>query len=227
MSDLDEIVGGETPVEEPQAAPVETPEEPKVEEPQAVAPETPEEPPKEEPKMVPLAEVDRLRAKVRDLEGRIPTPEPEKAPDVLDDQEGFASHITGALERRVMAEKLSTSRFLAEREFGVDLVQKAYDYFDANPGQSPGLLAHPSPFHAAVEQFQAQQVAVEIGNDPAAYKAKLEAEIRAKVEAEMVAKQAKERAATPAPSMANVTGTAGNARPVWAGPTPLDSAIGS
>ena len=87
-------------------------------------------------------------------------------------------------------------------------------------------MQHPSPFHAAVEQFNKHRVAQEIGSDPDAYKAKLEAELRGKIEAELVAKQARDAAGKFAPSMANVTGTGGGPKANWAGPASLSSVLG-
>lgn len=209
--------------EPPQVEPTaELAEEPQVEEPVAEEPKA-EEPVKDEPPMVPLAALTEVRRELQDLKGRLPQPEPPKVPDVFDDQQGFTSHIENKVRSAAMGTKLETSRFMAEREFGADLVKEAHAYFDANPEQSAQLLDHPSPYHAAIEFYQSQKVAEEIGSDPKAYADKVREQVRKEVEAEIVAKQAAETAAKSAPSMAGIPGVGGSPKTTWAGPTSLDS----
>lgn len=208
-------------VEEPAAEAAESPE-PVAEEP---TPEEPAEPAAEEPQMVPLAALKEVRRELQDLKSRMPQQEAPKAPDVLEDPEGYEQFTHRKTQNMVIGTKLETSRFLAEREFGADLVGQAFEYFNAHPEQSHALLAHPSPFHAAVEEFQKHKVAQEIGSDPQAYAEKVKAEALAQAKAELVAEQAKATAASAAPSMANVTGTGGGAKPLWNGPTPLDNLL--
>lgn len=232
MSDLEQILDGEqsepetveTPAEpeaeqEPEQAEAETEEKPEAE-------KTPEPEKVEEPQTVPVAVVSELRRELRELKALQSQPEEKPAPDVFEDPEGYQKHMSEALGDATRRMKLETSRFMAEREFGKETVEAAFEYFNQHPEQSAALLQHASPFHAAVEQFNAHRVASEIGSDPAAYKAKLEAELRAKIEAEMVAKQARDEAGKFAPSMANVTGTGGGPKTNWTGPAPLDEVIG-
>lgn len=220
--------------EQPEA---ETPPEPEVEAAPEVeeAPETPpEEPEKAEP-VVPLSAFtamrDDFRAKFDELRQQVggqqeQNREPPKAPDMFAEPEKYTQFINGQVQQSIVAAKLEMSRFQAEREFGKDAVAEVIQYFDQNPQQSQQFLNAPSPFHAAKEFYDAQRAAQEIGNDPAAYKSKLEAEIRQKIEAEMAAKQASGMARKPAPTLAGVNGTGGTSDPGWQGPTDLSSIIG-
>ncbi len=247
MSDLDDIISGNEPEQDLSAAPVEAPEvaqeEPvaeagasPTEEPEAASTE-PEQPAPEN-QTVPLATFIDTRAELREAQRQLQQmamaqqakrPEPQPLPDVIEDQAGFV----GSLQRQVgsamtaarMETKMEMSRFLAEREFGKEAVQQAVDYFNDHPG-SERFLNEASPFHAAVEFVKQQQVAAEIGNDPAAYEAKVEARVRAKIEAEMAAKQAADMAGKTAPSVANINGAGGRSDPGWAGPAPLSDLIG-
>ena len=231
QTDLAHAIGGEQPeaVEaqpepqaEPEAAPVD--DEPKAQEPEA----KPQEEPKTEPEpTVPASVVGGLRAELRELKAQLAAQKaPEPEPDFYEDPQRAVQHQIAPVQQAVTGTKLEMSRFMAEREFGKETVEAAFEYFNQHPEQSQALLKHPSPFHAAVEVYNQQKVAQEIGQDPAAYRAKLEAELRAEIEAEMVAKQAKEAAARPAPSMADVTGTGGGPKTNWTGPTPLEDAVG-
>jgi hypothetical protein len=182
------------------------------------------EPAKAEEPTVPVAVVQELRRELRELKAMQNPPKP--APDVFEDPNGYSEYMQHAVKNAATRTKLEMSRFMAERDHGKEAVEAAYAYFDAHPEQSAALLNEPSPFHAAVEVFNRQRVAQEIGSDPEAYRAKLEAEVRAKVESEMVAKQARDNAGKFAPSMANVTGTGGGPKSTWAGPTPIDRILG-
>ncbi|MCA0846113.1 hypothetical protein [Salipiger thiooxidans] len=146
--------------------------------------------------------------------------EPQKAPDVFEDPAGYQRHMESNFTRSMMQQKLETSRFLAEREFGANVVQEAFEYFNEHPEQSQALLKSPSPFHEAVSIYQQQKVAREVGNDPKAYKEKLRAEILAELEAEKTAKQIKS-----APSMANETSIGGRTPPAPPSFTALDSIL--
>lgn len=234
MSDLDNILSGVEPDAQPEPVEETKPEE------TAEAPE-PEKEPKaeaEEPKDIPYAVFKstredlkaQLEATRRELDqfrqSQQPKPEPQKIPDVLEDQEGYTKTVLGAVQRQQVQQKLQMSRFFAEREFGRETVDEAVSFFDQNPQLSHQFINEASPFHAAVEFVKAQKAAAEIGPDPVAYKAKLEQEIRAKIEAEMAAKQAKDMASKRAPSMANVNGSGGQRDPGWQGPTSLDQLLG-
>ncbi|MGB1215538.1 MAG: hypothetical protein ACPG4X_19365 [Pikeienuella sp.] len=205
---LSDEVEAETPeVEEPdeveevaeEAEPVEPEVEPEAE------PEAEPEPEKaEEPQTVPVAalqEVRRdnqeLKALLRGMQAQQPQPQPTPAPDVFEDPAGYQQHQQHAVKQMVTQSKLDTSRFLAEREFGKEAVESAVEYFNEHPEKSGALLNHPSPFHAAIDEFNQHRVAMEIGNDPAAYKEKLKAEIMAEVKAEMVAESVSKVAAPP------------------------------
>lgn len=231
MSDLDQILNNEqpeptpeapAPTPEAEAAPVEavevTPEPEKAEAP---------EPAKPEPETVPVGVVAGLRQEIRELKAAMSQPEPTPAPDLFEDPKGFTGHLAAQVQGSMAQMKLEQSRFMAEREFGKDVVDKAFEYFNENPAESQQLLAHPSPFHAAVDHFNTVRVAQEIGSDPSGWQERERERIRAEVEAELVAKQAQEKAAAAAPSMANLTGNGGGPKSNWTGPTALDSVIGN
>ena len=228
QTDLASAISGEQP-EPVETQPEVTPNPEPAEAPTApdpVASPAPPADPAPQEAMVPQSVVGSLRAEIRELKAQIPAPVPKAAPDFYEDPQAAVQHQVAPIQQAMVGGKLEMSRFMAEREFGKETVEAAFQYFEQHPEQSGALMGHPSPFHAAVEAFNKNRVASEIGADPDAYKAKIAAEIRAEIEAEMVAKRAQEAAAVAAPSMANVTGTGGGPKATWAGPTSLSSLFG-
>lgn len=112
-----------------------------------------------------------------------------QAPDPRQDPDGALAYQQAAFQAQLYNAKISQSRFLAEQQFGAELVKEAFAFFDQNPALSHQFVDHPSPFHAAVEFYKRQKVADEVGADPAAYRSRLEAEIREKLMAELQAVQ--------------------------------------
>lgn len=125
--------------------------------------------------------------KLRDVEAKIRAQEAkaQPAPDFATDPAAALEYQRQVFQQQLYNTRLNTSRFMAEKDFGADVVKEAFEFFDKNPALSHQFVDHPSPFHAAVEFYKRQRVADEIGADPEAYRTRLEAEIRAKLLAEM------------------------------------------
>ena len=237
--DLDDVLAGKEPEqpEQVEAPEQEQPQEQATEEAAQAEPEQPEEPeqaaepapekPEADDKQhtVPASVVAELRRELRELKQQQPARQPEPLPDVTKDPQGFQRQMATMLDQQSTKVKLEMSRAMAEREFGADEVQAAYDYFDQHPEQSQALINEASPFHKAVEVYRQQKMLSEVGPDPSKWAEQERARIRAEVEAELAAKQVKEAAAKPAPSMANVTGGGGQQSPGWSGPVDLDSLL--
>ena len=87
------------------------------------------------------------------------------------------------------------------------------------------VVSSPNRYAAAVQWHKRQQAQAEIGDDPAAYKAKLEAEIRERVLAEINGgnqQQAQQRQAPVMPSnLAGARNVGARSGPVWSGPASL------
>lgn len=231
MSDLEQILNGEQPdpvvettAQQPEQEPEQEPEAQATGEPEP-EPDAQPEPEPPEPQMVPISVVQGLREENRRLKAGQSQPESKPAPSFYDDPEGAMQHQMQPVQNMVINQKLEMSRFSAEREFGKDVVDAAFEYFNQHPEQSAQLLDHPSPFHAAVDAYNRQKVTSEIGDDPEAWKAQEREKIRAELQAEQVAEQARAKAAQTAPSMAHETGVGGGAKTTWSGPTSLDDIL--
>ena len=152
-------------------------------------------------------EADELRKRIAEYEAKA-----APKPDFFTDPEAALAAAQRAAQAAAINTKLETSRFLAEEKYGAEKVQAAYEFFDKNPHLSAPLLSSPSPFHAAVKEYEKHQAMTEIGEDPAAYRARVEAEIRERILAEM---NVQPKPATPPPSLSSASSvSAGKAPPV-------------
>ena len=95
---------------------------------------------------------------------------------------------------------ISQSRFLAEKDFGKELVDEAYGFFDQpqNRYMTQQFAQHPSPYHAAVEFYKKQKFLNEV-NDPDAWREQERERIRQELLAEV---SSPSRPKAPPPSMA-------------------------
>ena len=143
---------------------------------------------------------------------------PVEAPDILEDPAGYRQHVEASFNQRLLQLHGSMSRFMAERDYGADVVQAAFEYFNRHPEQSFALISQPSPFHAAVEAHRKAQAVEEFGTDPNAYREKLraeyEAELREKIRAEYAAEMTPNRPKSPPRSLAGMASSGSNAPPI-------------
>jgi len=231
LSFLDEEVDGNKTVEEmvseSNAAEMVEPKEAEAVEPEKVEPETVETstgekdatPPvaePEAPKQAPIAALTDERAKRQDAERRLhdveaqmrlmnmQRQEPPKTPDIFEDPQGAMSHAVAPLQAQLQKQKLESSRFYAEQQFGADVVKEAYAYFDQHPQESAALLQHPSPFHAAVEHYKRQTIVQQMGNDPDAY---INGLVETKLQERMATAPVTSAPKAPPPSMAKTSGS--------------------
>lgn len=194
-------------VEEPEAVEVTGQAEPEAEEVETAEAETGEEeaaPPVADPEehkaTVPVTALQEERTKRQALERELAELRQRAAQQQQPQQPqpDFYDNPDEAVRRQITDATLKQSHFFATKEFGNELVQETIAYFDQNPHLSQQFLNEPSPFHAAVEFYQRQKVADEIGSDPDAYKAKLREELLAELQAQQPAPKPQ----APPPSMA-------------------------
>lgn len=242
MSDIVEEMTGATPepeaVQEQPQEPVETkpeevPEQPVAEE--APQEELTPEPEKEEPQAIPYSVFkstrEDLKATIAALQAeneamkQQPKPEPQKVPDMYEDPEGFQAFMAKQLQNTRMSTLMDVSEAMAVQQHGQDVVDAAFAAVKAS-GQGARFLESKNPYGDMVAWHKQQQVLQEIGDDPEAYRQKIEAEIRQKIDAELAAKQAEAMAKAAPPSMAKVNGAGGATQPGWTGPTPIGDILG-
>lgn len=134
-----------------------------------------------------LKEVERLRAKNRELEVQVRPPEKV---DFWEEPEKIIEQRVNAVEERLTMRFLDMSEAAAKARHP-DFNQK-YDVFAElirdRPDLYGAMLNSPDPGEF-VYKTAAQAIAVKEMGDPDAYRAKLESEIRAKLEAEFETKR--------------------------------------
>jgi hypothetical protein len=127
---------------------------------------------------------------------------------------------------------MANAQLIAGIKYGDDKVATAEQAFiDAmNSGkldqaEYQKVVSSPNRYAAAVQWHQRQVVQAEIGSDPVAYRAKLEAELREKILAEMNEGGQPQAQQRPAVMPSNLTGTRNvgtRSGPAWGGPSSLN-----
>lgn len=113
-----------------------------------------------------------------------PKPEPQSAPEMWVDPQGFLRHgvdqAVQPIQQQMEAMRDQFSRMLAVQQFGAEVVNEARREFDVEVRKNP-LLAFEAqrmsrsehPYAELVAWHRNRKALAEIGGDPAAYKTKL------------------------------------------------------
>ena len=120
-----------------------------------------------------------------------PAPQPEPAvelPDPYEDPEGYTQAVVnqrvGQMQQQMVNMQLNMSERLAVSEHGREAVDAAFDA--VSKANIAGRFVQDPDAYGSMVKWHKEQVAIaEIGDDPSAYKAKLEAEMRQQILAEL------------------------------------------
>lgn len=162
----------------------------------------------------------------------MPAPVPEEVPNPAVDPAGYHAYVQNQIARDATNQRLNMSEMLLRREKGAEAVDSAIAEFKVAAERDPGLFrqlySQPDPYGWAYAHVERLRLLAEVGDDPAAFKAKIEADARAKWEAERAipAPRPVSPAAGMAPSLANARSVAGRSAPTYTGPTPLEAIFG-
>jgi hypothetical protein len=191
------------------------------------------------------AVLDGLRTEIRErdaaweqrvarmLEAQKPKAEPQPAPDMFENPSAFVRNELNGPMTEMRQVLMHNSRLIAEQRHTEEAVSAADAAFSEahaagklDPAEAQRVLSSPNIYDAAVKWHRRQQALAEIGDDPAAFKAKVEAEIMAKLQANGGGEQQQVQQEQPARIMPSNFATARNvgarSGPAWAGPTPLN-----
>jgi hypothetical protein len=147
-----------------------------------------------------------------------PQPEPEYIPDPMQDPRGFFQYQQAQMQRTELNTRLNLSEAYARQQHGAEKVDAAVQEFTAAVKQNPALYQQMVQGavalrvrHAAGRGAPLQR---EIGTDPNAYRARIEAELRERIMAEMQGTAAPvSRAPNLPPSLASARSAAPRAMP--------------
>lgn len=231
MSDLDQILSDEPiAVEEPEQVEQEA-SEPEVE-PETVSAEPEAEDSRDKQIAGLQAALSEVRGEVRTLKAKEPEPEPERVPDVFEDQLGYNEYQDAKVAREVTKVKLDLSEEITRAAHGDEKVDAAFSALQASqdPAVFHSIMQTRNPWGELVKWHEKKSLLTEIGSDPDAYRARIEAEVRAKLEKE--AMQSAEKVAETvsqvanAPSLASDPNLGTRAAPEWGGPPSLNDILG-
>lgn len=119
-----------------------------------------------------------------------PVYEPQPPPNPLEDPVGYRNYMDHRIEIRAINDKLNFSEDLM-REQKPDLDEKIEVFkkaVAANPMLGREFQNHRHPYRFLYQQAEKMLALSEVGDDPAAYRARVAAELRAEIEAEYAAK---------------------------------------
>lgn len=167
-----------------------------------------------------------------------PTPQAQEAefPDPILDPQGYRDAVIGMARQTAQNERLTTQEEAVKEKHGHDAVESAWSRFTAAAQNSPALRAEiggaRNPWAKLMEWDKKQAAQAEIGDDPVAYREKLEKELRAKWEAEQGQQPTPTNpAASPAlnipASLATAPNVGNRGVPQFTGPSPLTDLVRS
>lgn len=128
-----------------------------------------------------------------------------------------------AMQQQVINERFNTSEMLARQTYK-DLDDKVNVFMEAaktNPALAAALHQQKHPWDFAYREGARMLMLKEVGDDPAAYRAKIEAEIRAQLQS-----QAQPQVNVPS-SLNGARSVAPRSAPAWTGPTDLGNILGN
>jgi len=138
--------------------------------------------------------------------------------------------FTVRIQQVMLNERLNNSEMLLRDKIGDDKVTEYVQEFQQLAQRDPTLFgklyAQTNPYGWMTREVDRQRVLRDVGDDPSAYRSKIEAEARAKWEAEAAAKPAPTSpAAGLQPSLATVRSVAGRTAPTWSGEPSLEDVL--
>jgi hypothetical protein len=167
---------------------------------------------------------------------RAPPPQPQPVyrappPDPNTDPAGYQQYHAQMMEmEREVNRNLNYSEWLLRDKLGDEVVSGLQQEFKAMAEQDRSLFekmySQPHPYSWMQKQVEKHRAMREIGDNPAEYKTRIEAEARARWEAEARAPAAPvSPAAGMQPSLATARSVAGRTTPGWTGEPSLDDVV--
>jgi len=160
------------------------------------------------------------------------TPQPtyQPPPDPAVDPRGFAQHLVQQQQAALLNERLNNSEMMLREKIGDQKLSEYVEEFrgmaEADPTLFSKLYSQPHPYNWLTREVERQRTLRDVGDDPAAFRAKIEAEARAKWEQEAKAAPAPvSPAAGLQPSLATARSVAGRTVGAWSGEPSLEDVL--
>ena len=112
--------------------------------------------------------------------------EREDVPDPILDPQGYADFRERKMQIMLINERVNMSEVMARQKHGDELVNQALDAAHRS-GIAPQFQTERDPFGSLIQWFRRASVLQEVGEDPAAYRTKIENDVREKLLADLKA----------------------------------------
>lgn len=162
------------------------------------------------------------------MKGAAQQPQPEARrddfPDPILDPEGYRSAVRAEAVQLARAERLNEDEESAVEKHGKDAVEAAFAELQKDPAEFQRISQGRKPWTALMKWAEGRKVRDEIGDDPAAFRARIEKEIREKIAAEAAGTPAAPGQPQPLSipqSLATTPSVQARSAPAFTGPTPL------
>jgi hypothetical protein len=159
-----------------------------------------------------------------------PQAPPQPPPDPAVDPRGFAQHLVQQQQQALLNERLNNSEMLLREKIGDEKLSEYVNEFrsmaEADPTLFGKLYSQPHPYNWLTREVDRLRLVRDVGDDPAAFRSKIEAEARARWEAEAKAQPAPvSPAAGMQPSLATARSVAGRSAGAWTGEPSLEDVL--
>lgn len=125
-------------------------------------------------------------------------------PNPVDDPQGYHRAVQAEMGRQLqvqgLIQTLTVSERFARREVGNETFEDCKAWLSTKPQLEQLFLQDPDPWTQALAYYQRERLTEEIGDDPAAYRKRIEDEAIARYQAQQ-GQQQEQREPAPAPSM--------------------------
>ena len=177
-----------------------------------------------------------LQRQFEDAQRRATAPPPQQQqapqqppPDPATNPQGWAQHVVQQQQAALLNERLNNSEMMLADKIGAEklneYVQEFRSLANADPTLFGKLYSQPHPYAWLTREVDRLRLVRDVGDDPAAFRAKIEAEARAKWEAEAKAQPAPSPAAGMQPSLGTARSVAGRTAGAWSGEPSLEDVL--
>jgi hypothetical protein len=160
-----------------------------------------------------------------------PPPQPQQPPpDPATNPQGWAQHVVQQQQAALLNERLNNSEMMLADKIGAEKLSEYVQEFrglaEADPTLFGKLYSQPHPYAWMTREVDRLRLVRDVGDDPAAFRAKIEAEARAKWDAEAATKPPPvSPAAGLQPSLATARSVAGRTAAAWTGEPSLEDVL--
>ena len=122
-----------------------------------------------------------------------PPPQPQQPPpDPATNPQGWAQHVVQQQQAALLNERLNNSEMMLADKIGAEKLSEYVQEFrglaEADPTLFGKLYSQPHPYAWLTREVDRLRLVRDVGDDPAAFRAKIEAEARTRWEAEAASK---------------------------------------